>query len=71
MALTHLIFPELSSSMSCLGWYCGSTGQAMWAASNRPKSGMTSGEEESPESEVEPPFCEEYKTISFASSGRI
>ena len=38
MALTHRILPELSSSMSCLGWYWGRTGQAIWLAWNRPKS---------------------------------
>jgi len=43
MALTHRILPELRSSINCLGWYWGRTGQARWLASNRPKSGWSSG----------------------------
>jgi len=27
--------------MSCLGWYCGKTGQARWLASKSPKSGLS------------------------------
>ena len=42
MALTHRILPEFRSSISCLGWYWGRTGQAMWLASKSPKSGMIS-----------------------------
>ena len=42
IALTHLIFPEFSNSINCLGWYCGNTGHAMWLASKRPKSDMIS-----------------------------
>ena len=40
--MTHLILPELSSSISCLGWYWGRTGQARWLASNRPMPGIKS-----------------------------
>ena len=42
MALTHFIFPEFKNSINCLGWYWGITGQAMWLASKRPKSGIIS-----------------------------
>ena len=34
--MTLLIFPEFKSWMSCLGWYWGRTGEAIWLASKIP-----------------------------------
>lgn len=40
IALTLRSLPKPKSSINCLGWYCGRTGQANLLASNRPKSGI-------------------------------